>query len=362
LVAVYQESAVQHERLREQAYELALFIYGGTMAIQRSEPRHWSGPIESLDEIERHALLDRRSARPRPRIDIDEALDNGWFEIWYQPKIDLKRKCLAGAEALARIRHPRCGMLPPGSFLPGVAEGSVSRLAEHALVAVLGSWTLFDQAAFNLQLAMNMPVSVMVSLPIRALVDKHRPRSDRWPGIILEMCEDQIVRDMKLAQEIAEQLGGSGIKIAIDDFGAGYSLPSSLRELPFTELKLAESFVKNCAADATNAAICQTAIDMAHRFGSAAVAKGIETAADLQALMVRLRSRPGRLDRAAHAPGALSRPVAEARERLTRCRMSDVRCQINTCPLSSVICHLFSVICSPRTAAARQRAATCERH
>ena len=100
------------------------------------------------------------------------------------------------------------------------------------------------------------------------------------------MTEDQIVRDMKLAQEIAEQLRVSGIKIAIDDFGAGYSSFSSLRELPFVELKLDSSFVKNCATDATNAAICQTAVDLAHRFGSAAVAEGIENAADLQALLV----------------------------------------------------------------------------
>jgi EAL domain-containing protein (putative c-di-GMP-specific phosphodiesterase class I) len=145
---------------------------------------------------------------------------------------------------------------------------------------------MFDQAGFNLHLAINVPVSVMVRLPIPALVDRHRPTSDRWPGIILEVSEDQIVRDMKLAQEIASQLRVSGIKISIDDFGAGYSSFSSLRELPFIELKLDESFVKNCAIDATNAAICQTAIDLAHRFGSAAVAEGIETAADLQALMV----------------------------------------------------------------------------
>lgn len=91
---------------------------------------------------------------------------------------------------------------------------------------------------------------------------------------------------MKLAQEIADELRVSGIKISIDDFGAGYSSFSSLRELPFVELKLDESFVKSCATDATNAAICQTAVDLAHRFGSAAVAEGIETAADLEALMV----------------------------------------------------------------------------
>jgi len=100
------------------------------------------------------------------------------------------------------------------------------------------------------------------------------------------VTEDQIVRDIKLASKIANELRTSGITISIDDFGAGYSSFSSLRELPFAELKLDSSFVRDCAVDATNAAICQTAIDLAHRFGSAAVAEGIETAADLQSLIV----------------------------------------------------------------------------
>jgi EAL domain-containing protein (putative c-di-GMP-specific phosphodiesterase class I) len=251
-----------------------------------NEPRRWSGPIEKLGETERRSLVDSMTSDARPRIDVDEALRNGWFEMWYQPKIDLKRKCLAGAEALARVRHPSYGVLLPGNFLPGVAEGSISRLTEHALIAALNNWTKFEEAGFNLHLAINVPVSVLLKLPIPALVDRHRPKSDRWPGIILEVTEDQIVRDMKLAQEIAGQLRVSGIKIAIDDFGAGYSSFSSLRELPFVELKLDSSFVRNCATDATNAAICQTAVDLAHRFGSAAVAEGIENAADLQALMV----------------------------------------------------------------------------
>ena len=81
-------------------------------------------------------------------------------------------------------------------------------------------------------------------------------------------------------------LQGAQPDVVLDDFGAGYSSFSSLRELPFIEFKLDGSFVKNCAIDATNAAICQTAIDLAHRFGSAAVAEGIETAGDLHALMV----------------------------------------------------------------------------
>ncbi len=232
------------------------------------------------------APADSTAAAGRPRIAIGEALRNNWLEIWYQPKIDLKRKCLAGAEALARIRHPVEGLLWPESFLPGVDENSLALLTEHALLATLRNWTTFADAGFNLHLAINIPSSALVKLPLAELVDQHRPKVESWPGLILEVKEDQIVRDIVQAQKIAVQLKASGITIAIDDFGAGYSSFSSLRDLPFAELKLDGSFVKNCATDATNAAICQTAIDLAHRFGSVAVAEGIESMADLQALLV----------------------------------------------------------------------------
>jgi EAL domain-containing protein (putative c-di-GMP-specific phosphodiesterase class I) len=251
-----------------------------------NEVRRWSGPIQSLGDDERRSLVTSMTSDTLPRIAIGEALRNDWFEIWYQPKIDLKRKCLAGAEALARIRHPELGVLLPGSFLPDVDEDSIARLAEHALLCTLRNWTIFDDAGFNLHLAINVPVSVLLKLPIPKLVREHRPKAEHWPGLILEVTEDQIVRDIALANEIASQLRVSGISIAIDDFGAGYSSFSSLRDLPFAELKVDRSFVKGCATDATNAAICQTAIDLAHRFGSAAVAEGIESAADLQAMIV----------------------------------------------------------------------------
>jgi len=235
-----------------------------------TEPRRFSAPPASAPA----------------RIAVDEALRNNWLEIWYQPKIDLKRKCLAGAEALARIRHPQEGMLWPESFLPGIDEDSLAHLAEHALLTTLSNWTVFAEAGFNLHLAINVPASALSRVPIADIVAEHRPRADNWPGLILEVTEDQIVRDIALAQKIAPALKACGVTIAIDDFGAGYSSFSSLRDLPFAELKVDGSFVKNCATDATNAAICQTAIDLAHRFGSVAVAEGIESMADLQALAV----------------------------------------------------------------------------
>ena len=252
----------------------------------RHEPSPWSGPDDASGNAEARPQVDPTMAAPRPQVSIAQALENNWLEIWYQPKIDLKRKCLAGAEALARIHHPQHGLLWPESFLPDVDESSVARLTELALVATLDAWSMFEEAGFNLHLAINIPVGVMLRLPIAELVRAHRPKSERWPGLILEVTEDQIVRDIKLANEIANELRASGITISIDDFGAGYSSFSSLRALPFAELKLDSSFVKNCATDATNAAICQTAIDLAHRFGSAAVAEGIETATDMQSLVV----------------------------------------------------------------------------
>jgi EAL domain-containing protein (putative c-di-GMP-specific phosphodiesterase class I) len=255
------------------------------MSHYQDDPRHWSGPLDNMGDAERMMLEDSMRGA-RPQVDIDEALHEQWLEIWYQPKIDLRRKCLAGAEALARIRHPTLGVLLPQSFLVGIDDGRLARLTEHALVSTLFDWTTFEEAGYNLHLAINVPVSVLLRLPVPTLVREYRPHSDQWPGLVVEVKEDEIVRDIALSNEIAKQLRVSGVTVAIDDFGGGYSSFASLRELPFAELKIDHSFVKDCASEGTNGAICQTAIDLAHRFGSVAVAEGIESMADLQALQV----------------------------------------------------------------------------
>jgi len=84
--------------------------------------------------------------------------------------------------------------------------------------------------------------------------------------------------------EIATQLRIYGITLSIDDFGEGYSSFARLREIPFAELKLDMSFVKNCANDKKHAAICQAVIQLAHNFDAVAVAEGIDNASDLQAI------------------------------------------------------------------------------
>ncbi len=98
------------------------------------DPRRGSEPVQD----ERQA--DAQARANKPVVELDEALRNNWVEIWYQPKIDLKRKCLAGAEALARIRHPALGVLLPGSFLPTVDVDGIAGLTEYALISTLRSW------------------------------------------------------------------------------------------------------------------------------------------------------------------------------------------------------------------------------
>ena len=127
-------------------------------------------------------------------------------------------------------------------------------------------------------------MSVLSKLPILALVRELKPKQENWPGIILELTEDQVVRDIPLVHEIATQLRIHDIMVAIDDFGTGYSHLARLKDLPFAELKVAHSLVMNCGRESNNSSVCQAAIELAHRFGAVAVAEGIENISELKAL------------------------------------------------------------------------------
>jgi EAL domain-containing protein (putative c-di-GMP-specific phosphodiesterase class I) len=232
-----------------------------------------------------HELKLGMPAAVTTRIDLDEALKNKWIEFWFQPKIDLRKKQLAGAEAYARARHPQNGIVLPGAFMPGATEASVIKLSELALASVLKAGVTFSKLGINLRLTVDVPLGVLVKLPIEDIVKSHHPHADKWPGLIIDVPEEQIVSDLALAGEIATRLERSNVRIAIDDFGRGTSSLARLGELPFAELKLDRAFVNDCATDRVNAPLCKTAIDLAHNFGRTAVATGIEKASDAVALV-----------------------------------------------------------------------------
>ena len=221
------------------------------------------------------------------KITLADVLARGWCEVWYQPKIELKSMRLYGAEALVRARHPQRGVLPPAAFLPGAGEADLLALTERVLATALHDWNDFAAAGMSVKLAVNTPVSALVKLPITEIVREGRPATENWPGLILEVTEDEIIRDLKLANDAAERLSDVRCSLALDDFGAGYSSIARLKQLPFSELKIDRAYVMNCHADRVNAGLCEVFVELAKRFGLKTVAEGIESnheAHKLQAL------------------------------------------------------------------------------
>ena len=128
-----------------------------------------------------------------------------------------------------------------------------------------------------MKLSVNVPVSALVKLPIPTILREQRPRACNWPGLIMEVTEDEIIHDLKIANDVAEALREFNCTLALDDFGAGYSSLARLRQLPFSELKIDRSYVTNCHIDRVNAGLCETIVELGQRFGLKTVAEGIET-------------------------------------------------------------------------------------
>ena len=223
------------------------------------------------------------SSEPAPYADsqapipLGEILRNNWFELWYQPKIELKTLHLVGAEALVRARHPTRGIVPPGLFLPDASEKDMLALTERVILTALADWENFAKCGVSLKLSVNVPVSALIEMPIPQMLREARPVAANWPGLILEVTEDQIIHDLDLAKDVAEALHLLKCELAVDDFGAGYSSLARLKQLPFSELKIDRSYVANCNEDQFNAGLCETIVELGRRFALRTVAEGIET-------------------------------------------------------------------------------------
>jgi EAL domain-containing protein (putative c-di-GMP-specific phosphodiesterase class I) len=216
-------------------------------------------------------------ADPKARIPLGEVLKRNWFDLWYQPKIELSTMRLVGAEALVRARHPARGIVSPFFFLTDAPGPDLLKLTELVILTALGDWEIFDEYGVPLKFAVNVPVSAFTKLPIPQMLREARPKAQHWPGLILEVTEDQMINDLALANEVAAQLKELRCNLALDDFGAGYSSLARLRQLPFSELKIDRSYVMNCDSDPVNAGVCETIVEMGKRFGLKIVAEGIET-------------------------------------------------------------------------------------
>jgi EAL domain-containing protein (putative c-di-GMP-specific phosphodiesterase class I)/ActR/RegA family two-component response regulator len=238
--------------------------------------------LSEIDESARIVTGDR---------DLEVALRNNWLELWYQPKIDLASMAVCGAEALIRLRHPERGLVQPSAFLPPVGDRLYRPLTDFVVRRSLADWWSFavwpsigDEWATK-RVAINVPAGILQTPDFIDNVRRHLPAHSQFPGLIVEITEDDAISDPELAREIAVQLRLHNVHVSIDDFGVGYSSFGRLKELPFAELKLDRSFVDGCSTDVGKRSVCQTVVNLAHGFGLTAVAEGVETAEDLQTLV-----------------------------------------------------------------------------
>lgn len=235
-------------------------------------------------------LNSRTLDRLRLENDMRVALDEGGFEIHYQPQIIAKDGTLWGAEALVRWRHPERGLISPGDFIP-LAE-------ETGLIIPLGEW-VFQQAARQVtHWRKNGLPNLVVSVNISALQFRKENFVDRIQAILaeehaeshsleLELTESILMHDMQASIQTLNYLREIGFRIAIDDFGTGFSSLNYLRRLPVNVLKIDQSFVREMLAERASLAIVESIITLAHSLGKETIAEGVETQAELDVLTER---------------------------------------------------------------------------
>lgn len=271
-------------------------------------------------EVYRSAIDVHSRDRLQLLEDLRLALVGNELVLHYQPKVLVADGQLCGVEALVRWQHPQRGLVPPDDFLPLAEQsGLMHRLTEVVLDSAL------DQCAAWYAEGLEVPVSV--NLSSSNLMDAGLPRkvSDRLlqrglPArlIEVEITESVLVVDRLRSTQVLSELRDMGIRIAVDDYGTGYSSLAYLRDLPVHDLKLDKSFVMEMSADPRAAAIVRSTVSLAHSLGLRMVAEGVED----QAALDQLRDVGCDVAQGYH----LSRPVpAPAMTRWMKERRLDVR-------------------------------------
>jgi EAL domain-containing protein (putative c-di-GMP-specific phosphodiesterase class I)/CheY-like chemotaxis protein len=214
--------------------------------------------------------------------EIAEGLRKGEFEAFFQPKVSLATGRLCGAEALARWRHPKQGIIPPFAFMKAIEAGP--------LIDEL-TWVMLRMAsqahAEWRKTGVAVPVSVNLSaasLTDTALADKVtnlvREHGMAPRDMVLEVTESAATTNIGRALENLSRLRMKGFGLSIDDYGTGYSSMQQLTRVAFTELKIDQSFVRNIPTVGAARVVLESSLEMARKLNLTSVAEGVETRGD----------------------------------------------------------------------------------
>ncbi|MES2601197.1 MAG: EAL domain-containing protein [Pseudomonadota bacterium] len=241
------------------------------------------GSINFFDMELDQQLRDRRALHQ----DLSTAIRNGELSLHYQPQARARHKMkndhVLGFEALARWTHPVRGLVPPSDFIP-LAE-------ESGLIVEMGEWILRQacrEAASwpkDLQISVNLSPAQFTHGDLVGLVHSILLETGLAPGRLeLEITEGVLIEDFDRGLSLLRRLKALGVRIAMDDFGSGYSSLTYLQAFPFDKIKIDRTFVMNLGRNTQSAAIIRAMIGLGHGLNISIVAEGVETQEQLSFL------------------------------------------------------------------------------
>ena len=232
------------------------------------------------------SLQEAATSRMHLVNDLRVALQRQEFRLFYQPIVELNTGEIHKAEALIRWQHPLRGMVSPVDFIP-IAEST-------GLIVEIGNW-VFEEAAKQAKIWRESHPSFQISINKSPVQFRRGINHTKWldyladldlPGnsMVIEITEGLLLDANKPIVDMLNEYRTSGMQIAIDDFGTGYSSLSYLHKFDMDYLKIDRSFTNKITHSASDWALCEVIILMAHKLGMKVIAEGVETQAQLDLL------------------------------------------------------------------------------
>lgn len=238
--------------------------------------------------IERYIAGGGASKRPvavPPEVftlpEVLAALQRDELEPFFQPKADLRTGEAKSAEAIARWRHPTKGIIGPQSFVPLLEQGGeIDRLTAVMLKKGAAGCRAWRAAGHDVSLSINLSLESLADVTLAdRMMQVVYSQGLEARQVIFEVTESAMAANLGKALENFSRLRMKGFGLSIDDYGTGYSSMQQLTRIPFTELKIDQSFVKDAATKPSCRAMLESSLEMARKLGIVAVAEGVETQA-----------------------------------------------------------------------------------
>ena len=243
--------------------------------------------LRSALELPRRSALAATSVAPLLQITperIVRGLANHEFSVEFQPKIALQTGRVVGAEALARWSTAEFGMVSPSIFIPIAEEAGLMReVTDCILSAAMSQGRKLIERNPGFTIAVNISGCLMSDLTLPDQIEEILRREGVSPSsLTVEITETSAMADVERANDILLRLRIKKIGTAIDDFGTGYSSLAALARLPFSELKIDQSFIKGCKSDDDMMKIVDASVALAKAFNMKVVAEGVESSEALE--------------------------------------------------------------------------------